>query len=218
MQRKGNFPNITQNNLNYGNNMYEIQHQVMIPKKKFSHGSALCSKGSNGMNMGFGFNQPNLQQFPIGPQFINSNSNNFNINFNNQYTPQQKFNMINKGGFQGQQGFQPVQPKQKHVSCGVKQSHLNILLNNEELEEDNFLVFLDKMNDNLTSFIKTQKGSRYMQKFLNKITPEEINLLLSKIQTFFKDIMTDSYGNYFIKRLIQSCSGVQRKFILENVK
>jgi hypothetical protein len=82
----------------------------------------------------------------------------------------------------------------------------------EELE-----AFMERMGSEFKSFIKTQKGSRSMQKYLNKITPDKINYLLEKIQFDLKEIMCDPYGNYFIQKLIQCCSSSQRIYILKSV-
>lgn len=57
-----------------------------------------------------------------------------------------------------------------------------------------------------------------MQKFLDKIYPEHVNLLLNRISSDLKEIMTDPYGNYFIQKLIQCSSSNQRMTILNIVK
>jgi hypothetical protein len=93
----------------------------------------------------------------------------------------------------------------------------SIIRENYEEEED-FYKFLQRIDDNLVQYIKTQTGSRFMQKFLNKISPIEIDFLIKKISPFFKDIMTDQYGNYFLQKLAQCCSFNQRILILENVR
>jgi len=67
-------------------------------------------------------------------------------------------------------------------------------------------------------YAKTQKGSRNLQKLLNKILPDELDHILEKIKENFYELMTDTYGNYFCQKLIQCCSSEQRVFILRNVK
>ena len=57
-----------------------------------------------------------------------------------------------------------------------------------------------------------------MQKFLNKLSHERIDLFLQKISTNLKLIMTDNYGNYLIQKLIHCCTNQQRIMILENVR
>mgnify|MGYP002144874052 CR=1 FL=1 len=70
----------------------------------------------------------------------------------------------------------------------------------------------------LLHFLKTQKGSRMMQKYVNKRSPEEIYAILEKILKNIKDLMCDSYANYFIQKLFQCCTCNQRLEIMERVK
>lgn len=56
-----------------------------------------------------------------------------------------------------------------------------------------------------------------MQKFLNKITPENLNYLINRLGDNTAKLMIDTYGNYFCQKLIQSCSAEQRIDILNNV-
>ena len=86
------------------------------------------------------------------------------------------------------------------------------------MDDENFDHFLDRVGENLKFLIKNQKGSRSMQKFLDKIYPEHVNLLLNRISSDLKEIMTDPYGNYFIQKLIQCSSSNQRMIILNIVK
>jgi hypothetical protein len=87
----------------------------------------------------------------------------------------------------------------------------------EEPEED-FEKFVEKIGADLIPFIKTQKGSRFMQKFLNKISSDSVDKILSKVSPNFKEIMTDNYGNYFMQKLTQSCTDNQRAFVIDSVK
>ncbi len=84
--------------------------------------------------------------------------------------------------------------------------------------EEEFETFIEKMGNNLIYFIKTQKGSRYMQKFISKISSADLTDLLKRISLYFKDIMTDNYGNYFMQKLMQRCTPEQRVYVMENVK
>lgn len=56
-----------------------------------------------------------------------------------------------------------------------------------------------------------------MQKFLNKITPEDLNLFILKLGNEFPALMMDIYGNYFCQKMIQCCSVEQRIDILNYV-
>lgn len=56
-----------------------------------------------------------------------------------------------------------------------------------------------------------------LQKYLDKISPEAINYIIKMISNKFSKLMTDTYGNYFCQKLIQSCDSGQRIQILEHV-
>jgi hypothetical protein len=69
----------------------------------------------------------------------------------------------------------------------------------------------------LIYFLKTQKGSRLMQNYIKKRSSEEIYAILEKIFKNIKDLMCDSYANYFIQKLLQCCTSNQRLKILQMV-
>jgi hypothetical protein len=78
--------------------------------------------------------------------------------------------------------------------------------------------FLKTIDGNLVPYLKTQKGSRAMQKFMNtKLTPECVDMLFLKIYSDTKELMTDNYGNYFMQKLIQLCSSNQKMLLLKIV-
>ncbi len=58
---------------------------------------------------------------------------------------------------------------------------------------------------------------RNLQKLLNKLQPENIDILLDNLKNNFAEMMKDTYGNYFCQKLIQSCSADQRIFIIKSV-
>jgi hypothetical protein len=84
-------------------------------------------------------------------------------------------------------------------------------------EEINLAELLDDLNFDFPEYIKTQKGSRILQKELNTISPENLELLLERLCPDLTYIMVDTYGNYFSQRLIQCCSPQQRLQILKAV-
>jgi RNA binding exosome subunit len=191
--------NINKLNINrgYGNNVVLPQQnyqKVMGPPR------TRCSSG-------------NLAE---RPRIENSNLKNMNCN---PIQLQQQQNIF-YSQFQNkvQLSSMPGVPMKKNKSSGVHGNQIREMVIEENFEEEeDFLKFLEKIGDNLVSFIKTQRGSRFMQKFLNKIPPEHISLLLSKMQKDFREIMIDSYGNYFFQKLAQCCSSTQRMYILESV-
>jgi hypothetical protein len=85
--------------------------------------------------------------------------------------------------------------------------------------EINIHNFLKSMDGNFIAYLKTQKGSRAMQKFMNgcKMSSEFVENLFIKIYPHAKELMTDNYGNYFMQTLIQCCSGSQKMLLLKHV-
>ncbi len=96
------------------------------------------------------------------------------------------------------------------------------LFNNFEKEEKaeefkDLEELLGSIDCELWLYSSSQKGSRNLQKLLNKILPQELNVILQKVKDHFSFLMTDTYGNYFCQKLIQCCSSEQRVFILKHV-
>jgi hypothetical protein len=156
----------------------------------------------------------------------------FNMTLNNSmYMPSNNPNVNNCGNCQSG-NFPPIfshsnssntnlslKVQRETYSAGVNQNVVsNIITDNfyEDGDED-FDQFLEKIGNNLIPYIKTQKGSRYMQKFLNKLAPEKVDKLLFSLAKDFKEVMVDNYGNYFMQKLTQCCSSNQRMFVLQNV-
>jgi hypothetical protein len=115
-------------------------------------------------------------------------------------------------------------PLKKYMSGSILKNNSDsiIMLGMDPLVfdlEQSFSSFIEKIGENfkLIHFIKNHKGSRFLQKFLDRISPEDIDHLLKLIGGNFKEIMMDNYGNYFMQKLSQCCSSNQRIFILENV-
>jgi hypothetical protein len=178
------------------------------------------------------YNMPlgNLQiKMPYGTgNSINNPNSNFSSNSMNDL-PQKKSNLnINNL----QQNLYPqeqplispcnnqVKLPRKVNSAGVNQNLVSNIISdnfNEDTDEE-FDTFIEKIGNDLIPFIKTQKGSRYMQKFLNKLLPEKINKLLYGISKDLKEVMIDNYGNYFMQKLTQCCSSSQRMFVLQSVR
>ena len=77
---------------------------------------------------------------------------------------------------------------------------------------------LSLTDNELYSYIITQKGSREIQSILKKVTESEVDALIAKLSSHFSDIMIDKYGNYFSQRLIQICSPNQRVALLKSIQ
>jgi hypothetical protein len=53
-----------------------------------------------------------------------------------------------------------------------------------------------------------------MQKYLNRMTPENVTQLITALGPDVAKVMIDLYGNYFCQKLLQSSSSDQRILIL----
>ena len=60
-------------------------------------------------------------------------------------------------------------------------------------------------------------GSHFVQKIINHISKDELDLLLNLIITNLKDIMCNSYGNYFFQKIIKKSDNEQRIKILNGI-
>jgi len=58
---------------------------------------------------------------------------------------------------------------------------------------------------------------RVLQRQLNKVSQENLFKLLHKLCGHFKELMIDTYGNYFSQKLFQCCTFEQRILIINSV-
>jgi hypothetical protein len=118
--------------------------------------------------------------------------------------------------------LKPV-PKRASSNIDVKKTNKpksSLFLNDNDDKCDEFEdihELLGSITCELWIYARSQKGSRNLQKLLNKIIPEDLDVILEKVKRRFAELMTDIYGNYFCQKLIQCCSAEQRMFILRNV-
>jgi hypothetical protein len=85
------------------------------------------------------------------------------------------------------------------------------------------LIKFIKKEKNLSHYLRTQKGSRQMQKkvlFFQSVKngfEEGLDFLLTLLIEQLPQIMNDQYRNYFCKEVFYFCNPKQRIFILNNV-
>ena len=92
--------------------------------------------------------------------------------------------------------------------------NLNFFNYNERFNFKDFLLF---NKNNLSSLIMSYSGSHFLQKIINHISKDELDLLLNLIITNLKDIMCNSYGNYFFQKIIKKSDNEQRIKILNGI-
>lgn len=91
-----------------------------------------------------------------------------------------------------------------------------------EMEYNNltFKQFLQipKNRENIIYIIENCAGSHLLQKMIKTIEPLDIDNLLNLINDKIKPVMCDSYGNYFLQKIILKCNKSQRLFILTRIQ
>ena len=81
------------------------------------------------------------------------------------------------------------------------------------------LFFQNKNSENdFEKLLKSCSGSLYLQELAENISEEEINLIFKKLLTKIKQIMCDSYGNYFLQKIIEKTNSNQRINLLNNIR
>ena len=161
----------------------------------------------------------NINQNNINNNLYNQYNNNI---FNNSLNTFNSYNSTSSGNFNTISNYSNITSmnslniNNQYQSFQNMNNNININFenNNQKFSSDNNIIInnkmtkkklLEKNSENLFEYIITQKGSRKAQNLLNKLIP---NLSL---------IMTDKYGNYFSKKLIQICTFSQRIKILKNL-
>ena len=66
----------------------------------------------------------------------------------------------------------------------------------EKVDEES----LPHFKGSFLKIIKSQNGSRILQKALNKTNSEIFSIIFSEIKTALPDLLVDSYANYFCQR------------------
>lgn len=153
-------------------------------------------------------------------KLIGKNENKINVNNNymifpeqsNQYNPF-SFMFPNVNMFNYKRSFSnPI----THITKDIKAKYRKSLFTEKEFKSLNDIIA--STNLPLSEYIKTQKGSRTLQKYLDIITVNELDILINNIKNDMKNIMIDIYGNYFLQKLIMICSSNHREEILLQIK
>ena len=172
----------------------------------------------------------------INQNNINNNLyNQYNNNiFNNSLNTFNSYNSTSAGNFNTISNYSNIASmnslniNNQYQSFQNMNNNININFenNNQKFSSDNNIIInnkmtkkklLEKNSENLFEYIITQKGSRKAQNLLNKMNEIDVENLLNKLIPNLSLIMTDKYGNYFSKKLIQICTFSQRIKILKNL-
>ena len=173
----------------------------------------------------------NINQNNINNNLYNQYNNNI---FNNSLNTFNSYNSTSSGNFNTISNYSNITSmnslniNNQYQSFQNMNNNININFenNNQKFSSDNNIIInnkmtkkklLEKNSENLFEYIITQKGSRKAQNLLNKMNEIDVENLLNKLIPNLSLIMTDKYGNYFSKKLIQICTFSQRIKILKNL-
>ena len=81
-----------------------------------------------------------------------------------------------------------------------------------------FTAFLNSYGGILSTIMKKNIGSRYLQKMIDTISSNDINLFFYFTSKNIKELMCDQYANYFIQKIISKCNYSQRIFLYSKLK
>ena len=174
----------------------------------------------------------NINQNNINNNLYNQYNNNI---FNNSLNTFNSYNSTSAGNFNTTSNYSNITSmnslniNNQYQSFQNMNNNININFenNNQKFSSDNNIIInnkmtkkklLEKNSENLFEYIITQKGSRKAQNLLNKMNEIDVENLLNKLIPNLSLIMTDKYGNYFSKKLIQICTFSQRIKILKNLE
>ena len=173
----------------------------------------------------------NINQKNINNNLYNQYNNNI---FNNSLNTFNSYNSTSEGNFNTISNYSNITSmnslniNNQYQSFQNMNNNININFenNDQKFSSDNNIIInnkmtkkklLEKNSENLFEYIITQKGSRKAQNLLNKMNEIDVENLLNKLIPNLSLIMTDKYGNYFSKKLIQICTFSQRIKILKNL-
>jgi hypothetical protein len=73
-------------------------------------------------------------------------------------------------------------------------------------------------NLTLHNYLKSQNGSRSMQKYINKCSEQDIDIIIKSIEPHIPALFVDGYANFFFKTLCEICSPRNRVLILSKIQ
>jgi hypothetical protein len=236
-----------QNKQNFQQNYHQnYPQQNFIPNQNYPQNPNYNNNVTNNMNnLSINYNMTNNPHYidlpsPQGSQqFFNQNNRGYHspshvYHSNDQYNSFDNNSSNNNSFDETITNFMTLRPTPKKTQSDKNVTKMSMKANNQNdnskslfkekngnnssNEEINLADYLNNVNLDWADFIRNQKGSRILQKELNTISPENLELMLQRLCPRLTEIMVDTYGNYFSQRLIQCCSPQQRLQILKAVR
>ncbi|MCL7023460.1 hypothetical protein MKW94_016125 [Papaver nudicaule] len=76
---------------------------------------------------------------------------------------------------------------------------------------------VDEVAGRIYKLAKDQNGARFLQRRFTEGTAEDINKIFCEIIDHIVELMTDSFGNYLVQKLLEVCNDSQRMQILRAI-
>jgi len=74
-----------------------------------------------------------------------------------------------------------------------------------------------ELRGHIAQLSKTQAGSKFLQRQLNRCNPGVVELILLEVEQDIAQLMCDAYGNYLCSAAFQACSVRQRLWMLQKL-
>ena len=178
----------------------------------------------NNMNLFISYN-PNI----FSQNFIIGNNQIYQNNYFNYFPRNQQNSFINSEERNNLLNFNYInipikrktteQPKRlnnifyndksdKKSSFNITTKKINRLDSYETNEINQFIEYLNSLPP-LIEYLRTQKGTKDLQKVLLKKNPECITIFINLLKSNLSLLMIDLYGNYFCQFIIKLCNHYQ---------
>ena len=203
MQRKNTYDTnndecIFDNNFNLNMNLNINQNNSMF--NGLSNNNKFNPSFNNNNNFNSFKQNFNLHQLNINNSFFLMNNkqilNNNQINNNEIYNEIINKNDINKNQFH-KKFLTTIIPQGTNIYIEMLLYDLNnLLIKNEKID---FFIY-NKFKGNFVNLIKTHRGSRIFQNYLNNTTKDIIHLIFIEINKSLIELIKDPYANYFCKK------------------
>jgi len=188
-------------NMKYYNNPFKIKNnntQIFSNFNQVDNNDILSQINinnelkSNQFENNYNFHQNNYINVPPPPSHNNYYFNNFNKS-------QLSFNSSNNTNNTNNTN---TSNKNKNIN---KKNNINNINNNKINYKNNNKEKMKNYNEKLISIIKSQAGSKSIQKKIEEKSQDFTSKIYEQIKYNLLEIINDQYGNYVIQKLVEHC-------------
>jgi hypothetical protein len=76
---------------------------------------------------------------------------------------------------------------------------------------------IDQVIGQIYPMCKDQHGCRFLQKKLDEMNTQTVDIIFNEVYPHFAELMTDPFGNYLCQKLLEHCQEKQRLLLIESV-